>query len=87
MAEFTLFISTLYFVGVNVHDSGVCAGKDCILVVGGRQRGQGACKFDLETHEWVDLPDMNTGRRCPGKRLIHLRHFNFPLPHLRNLQD
>ncbi|KAL9975371.1 hypothetical protein ACROYT_G012526 [Oculina patagonica] len=52
--------------GADVHDSGVCAGKDCIFVVGGRQRGQGACRFDLETNEWVDLPDMNTARRCPG---------------------
>ena len=35
--------------------------------MGGRQRGEGACKFDSETHEWMDLPDMGTGRRCPGK--------------------
>ena len=41
--------------------------------MGGRQRGEGACKFDLETHEWVDLPDMGTSRRCPGKYLIHIR--------------
>ena len=63
----------LYLAGVDVHDSGVCAGKDCIYVVGGRQRGEGACKFDLETHQWMDLPDMGTGRRCPGKYLIRIR--------------
>lgn len=57
----------LYLAGTDVHDSGVCAGKDCIFVLGGRQRGQGACRFDLETNEWMDLPDMNTARRCPGK--------------------
>ena len=38
-------------------------------MVGGRQRGERACKFDLDTHEWMDLPDMGTGRRCPGKVL------------------
>lgn len=60
-------ISTNYVLGIDVHDSGVCAGKDCIFVVGGRQRGEAACKFNLETQEWMDLPDMNTSRRCPGK--------------------
>ena len=65
-----VFLSFLFapkFVGVDVHDSGVCAGKDCIFVAGGRQRGNGVCRLDLDTLEWVDLPEMATGRRSPGK--------------------
>ena len=59
----------------------MCGGKDCIFVVGGRQRGEGACKFDLETHEWIDLPDMGNGRRCPGKYSMHIKSTKtLPLP-------
>ena len=56
-----------FFAGVDVHDSGVCAGKDCIFVAGGRQRGKDACRLDLDTFKWMDLPEMSVGRRSPGK--------------------
>lgn len=51
---------------MDVRDSGVCAGKDCIFVVGGRQKGESAYEFNLETQEWTDLPNMSNSRRCPG---------------------
>lgn len=52
--------------GVDVHDAGVCAGKDCIFVAGGRRRGSGACKLVIDSLKWVDLPEMTAGRRSPG---------------------
>ena len=45
----------------------MCAGKNCIYVAGGRQRENGVCRLNLDTFEWVDLPEMTTGRRNPGK--------------------
>lgn len=51
---------------MDVRDSGVCAGKDCIFVVGGRQKGESAYEFNLETQEWTDLPNMSNSRRSPG---------------------
>lgn len=53
-------------VGVDVHDSGVCAGKNCIFVAGGRRRGNGVRRLNIESFEWVDMPEMNSGRRSPG---------------------
>ena len=71
--HFSLYIfisivySTVRFTGTDVHDSGVCAGKDCFFVVGGRQRGNAVSRFDLKANEWTKLPDMETSRRCPGE--------------------
>jgi len=44
----------------------VCAGKDCIFVAGGRQRGKGVCRLELDPLQWVELPEMTIGRRSPG---------------------
>ena len=56
---------------MNVRDTGVCAGKDTIYVVGGRGGGTGVQKLDIQSYEWVTLPEMNNGRRCPGTWNIH----------------
>ena len=56
---------------MNVRDTGVCAGKDTIYVVGGRGGGTGVQKLDTQSYEWVTLPEMNNGRRCPGTWNVH----------------
>lgn len=56
-----------FFLGVDVYDFGVCVGKNCIFVVGGRRRGNGVCRLNIESFEWVDMLEMNFGWRSFGK--------------------